>query len=396
MESFRWISLSAFATVAVLLSGCVTDSGGAKEATFVGSEKCGECHEVEYKSWKSSNHAKMVRPLKEGLLKDAGEKWASDGKNPGPTKGNADGKTYKMEDVDYVIGSYWKQRYLVKNPATGNHQFLDKQFNRMSKQWEPYGNKNDWETNCSTCHATAFRILSYDPANPAAQKVTMNELNTGCEACHGPGSKHSAKSKIKIFNPAKVSNAEHSKVCGYCHIRAENHKFKTAQGNPSEYLPHPEIGQTYKAGQDDWTTWYPEELTVPGVNSKYPYEKEYTGDLKGMFIVDDLSKKFGFYDPGKHHQQYQAYIQSTHYTKDVGSCSSCHAPHAIEDKPAAKPATSCQGQGCHDSQFDWQKNMPGTGQTALNLFVRTHTFNKNESRPPKPTASGEPEYFYKK
>ena len=74
----------------------------------------------------------------------------------------------------------------MKNPATGNHQFLDKQWNAYTKLWERYGQKNDWETQCATCHATGYRITSYDPANPATMKTQMSEHNTGCEACHGP------------------------------------------------------------------------------------------------------------------------------------------------------------------------------------------------------------------
>src|SRR5512147_2935739 len=137
-------------TLAVAV-GCATMRTGGAGSQFVGSEKCAACHAAEYKTWKETNHAKMVRPLKDGLLKDAGDNWAKDSKGTsGPTKGNIDGKPYKMEDVAYVIGSYWKQRYLVKNPATGNHQFLDKQWNRMTKLWENYGQKNDWETQCAT------------------------------------------------------------------------------------------------------------------------------------------------------------------------------------------------------------------------------------------------------
>jgi hypothetical protein len=37
--------------------------------------------------------------------------------NPGPTKGNIDGQAYKMDDVVFIVGTKWKQRYLVKNPG---------------------------------------------------------------------------------------------------------------------------------------------------------------------------------------------------------------------------------------------------------------------------------------
>ena len=160
MQVHRW-ALAALATVGLAaLTSCTTDSRTASVASeFVGSEKCGTCHAAEFKTWKDSYHSKMVRTPQDGLLKDALDNWTKDSKgNAGPTKGNIDGKTYTLADVQLVVGSKWKQRYLVKNPATGNHQFLDKQWNRYSNAWEGYGQKNDWETQCSTCHATGYRI----------------------------------------------------------------------------------------------------------------------------------------------------------------------------------------------------------------------------------------------
>ena len=35
-----------------------------------------------------------------------------------PGKGNVDGKAYALADVQMVVGSKWKQRFLVKNSAT--------------------------------------------------------------------------------------------------------------------------------------------------------------------------------------------------------------------------------------------------------------------------------------
>jgi hypothetical protein len=54
------------------------------------------------------------------------------------------------------------------------------------------------------------------------------------------------------------------------------------------------------------------------------------------------------------------------------------------------PKASCAG--CHDASYTPDKYMPGTGKTADNLFVRSHTFNKNQGRTGGPTATGEPEY----
>ena len=366
----------------------------AADKNFVGSEQCKTCHANEYQTWKSSYHAKMVRKKDDGILKAVVEKWANDGANAGPVKSNFDGKPRKLEDVVYVVGSYWKQRFLVKDDASGNHYFLDKQFNRISGKWEGYGNKNDWETNCGTCHTTGYRITSYDAAKPQEQKVKYSEMNVGCESCHGPGSLHVAsRKKNDIYSFAGKTVEQRTLVCGYCHIRADNEKFRTTRGTASEHLPHPQIGKSFEAGQD-WRTWYPKEAVIPGVHPEDKIDAAYEGDLKGLMKVDDVAKAGGFFDAAKHHQQYQEFLQSSHYKKNVMSCNNCHSSHALKTAAVVDAKQTCTR--CHDASFTVEKYMPGTGGTVQKVTVRTHTFNKNQTRSTAGTvATGQPEYFKK-
>ena len=351
---------------------------------YAGSKACGKCHKAVFESWNKTLHSKMVVKREDGILKGAVEKWATDGKNSGPAKGNVTKKEFKMSDVEYVVGSHWKQRYLVKDETTGGYQLMDKQFNRMSGEWEAYGNANDWDQMCATCHTTGYRMTSYDHADPKTAKATWSELNVGCEACHGPGAKHvRTKSKKDIFNPTKLSKQEQSRMCGYCHIRLENEKYKSPQGAYREDLPAPKVGDTFKPW-DDWTKWYPEEAVIPGVHSEDKVDAEYKGDLKGIFILDDTSKKNGVYDEGKHHQEYQGLIQSKHFK--VISCVDCHASHAGKNIKVKVAKETCKA--CHGDTYSYEKIMPGTGGTAKNLAVRTHTFFKGQNRPSKPTAVG--------
>ncbi len=416
MKRSMWM-ISAFACAALLASPMwVRGADSRKE--FVGSQKCQGCHSEEYKSWKATYHAKMVQPRKGGVLRAALEKWKSDGENPGPTKGNVTGGQYTLEDVQYVVGSLWKQRYLVKNEQTGNLQFLDKQFNRYSGKWENYGQKNDWNTMCATCHTTGYRITEYDEKAGRTVKSEFSELSVGCEACHGAGARHvSADKKDKkktIFNPASADLQTQSRTCGYCHVRVENEKWHSAQGNPREDMPAPKLGESYKPGED-WTKW--EGIILPGLKPDWPFTKQYAGDLKGMFKVDapaktdtapapvqsarvqkevqlgDHGQGNGVYEEAKHHQQYQGFIQSAHFQKEVISCIGCHSPHAGKGKPKKEAKAGCQS--CHDASFTVEKYMPPTGQTAQGLFVRTHTFNKNP-RKGGPGASDMPPPDYAK
>ena len=368
----------------------------AAATEFVGSASCQACHPLEFESRAKMLASKMVLKKEEGLLKAAFEKWATDGANPGPTKGNITGKVMTLDDVEYVIGTRWKQRYLTRNEVDGGHQFLNKQFNAITGKWENYGNKNDWATTCATCHVTGFKVVSYDQAKPKATKVSYTELGVGCEACHGPGSKHiKTKSAKDIWNPAKQSKDVQSRACGYCHVRLENEKYKTLQGNNSEHFPAPKIGDSFKPG-DDWRAWYPEGVVIPGVQPGQPFDKAYSqADFKGMFLVDDVTKSNGVYEEGKHHEEYQGLIQSKHYQKNILSCNDCHASHAVKGKQEIAAKDTCVR--CHGTLYSVDKIMPGTGKTADNLYVRTHTFLKNQSRPGGQTVpSGYYPEIYKK
>jgi len=388
------IFIAGFVAGSVAFGAAGQDKKASGNEEYIGSEGCRKCHPAEYDSWKLTYHSKMVRTRGEGILKDVVEKWTTDGVNSGPTVANVTGKKAGIPDVVYVIGSNWKQRFLVMDESTNGYQFLNKQYNRYSGKWENYGNKNDWDTMCATCHTTGYRLLEYDPANPKAQKATWVELNNGCENCHGPGGKHAkSKSGKDIWNFTGKTKAEQSRVCGYCHIRVENEQYKSAQGNPREDLPAPKVGDTFKPW-DDWTKWYPEHVVIPGIQPEDKIDAEYKGDLKGLFILDNVSKAHGVYEEAKHHQEYQGFLQSKHAKSGEISCITCHSPHAGKNKPMKDTQKICAQ--CHDASYTFQKYMPGTGKTADNLFVRSHTFVLDQKRPQLPTdfdIVGPPEYY---
>lgn len=152
----RAVRLAArFATLAVFLSmaGQAFDVQAATGDRAAASEKCRGCHVSDSVTWKENYHGKMVRPVRDGLLKSAADNWTRDSKGAvGPRTGNVDGRAYGLDDVVMVVGSKWKQRYLVKLPGSDGHQFLDRQWNAYSRLWESYSNSEDWETVCGACH----------------------------------------------------------------------------------------------------------------------------------------------------------------------------------------------------------------------------------------------------
>jgi hypothetical protein len=72
-------------------------------------------------------------------------------------------------------------------------------------------------------------LFQYDSSNPKTQKNKWSELGIGCENCHGHGALHvKRKSKKDIWNFADKPKGDQSSVCGYCHSRFENFKYKSA------------------------------------------------------------------------------------------------------------------------------------------------------------------------
>ncbi len=152
------------------LAACSTDVRVAPTSAALssGAPACDACHPGEAKGWRETYHAKVAKSPHEALFKEAEQFWAMDNKgNAGPMHGNVDGRTYGLEDVEMVVGTRWKQRFLVKNPVSGHHQFLDKQWNSYTNVWESYSNKDDWDGGCVTCHGergTASRVVVDSPA----------------------------------------------------------------------------------------------------------------------------------------------------------------------------------------------------------------------------------------
>jgi predicted CXXCH cytochrome family protein len=120
-----------------------------------------------------------------------------------------DGEDGKLRDfeVAYVFGVYPLQQYLLplsrgrlqalsiawdSRPATEGgqrwyHLYPDEPIDHQDPlHWTgPYQN---WNTRCAECHSTDVK-KGYDHSNRNFT-TTYEEIDVGCEACHGPGEKH--------------------------------------------------------------------------------------------------------------------------------------------------------------------------------------------------------------
>ncbi len=204
------------------LQGKFKDRTGA---TFIGSLTCKRCHERRYLDWTTSLHSRMMRDVR-----------ADKSANIGDFEAPSDVRTFTKEDVDYVLGSQWKQQYLKKEGE--DLIVLPAQYNVFTGEWKAYfpdqPDKRNWFIECAGCHATGV-----DP-----EKKTFVEMGIACEACHGPGSNHveavPGYEIATIMQAGRMTAFQASQICGSCHTRGRDKSGQYAY--PVAYQDHKGYG----------------------------------------------------------------------------------------------------------------------------------------------------------
>ncbi len=211
---FVWILGSGPRFVLAQAANPVSQHTGAP-GRYVGSQACQTCHPQIYSRWRQTRMANVVRDPKQypdAILPDLSK--------PDPLV------TFNKDDVAFVYGSKWKQRYFKK---VGDDYFvLPAQWDITNQVWRPYFVKNgtDWWAPlyppdnmkrptgplCDGCHSVNYNI----------ENKTATEWNVGCEKCHGPGSDHVAHpSRANIVNPARLDSVQANDTCIQCHLQGQ-------------------------------------------------------------------------------------------------------------------------------------------------------------------------------
>ena len=158
-------------------------------AGYAGSFACQRCHAAMYERWSHTRMANIITDPKVNPRAALG-----DFSTPNPLV------TFKLEDVSFVYGTKWKQRYFIRKgndyyPANAQWDVTTASGGRIILQpntewWVTHypaaaGDNTGRPTGplCDGCHSTNFDVKT--------KQVT--EWNVGCERCHGPGSAHVAK-----------------------------------------------------------------------------------------------------------------------------------------------------------------------------------------------------------
>jgi tetratricopeptide (TPR) repeat protein len=306
------------------------------EYNFAGSKKCGECHKTEYDKWRGSHHdlamneateATVLGDFNDAMFKRFGVTSRFYRKNGGfyvHTQG-PDGKMGDFE-VKYTFGAYPLQQYLVPFPG-GRVQCLPIAWDVKEKKWyhlypnAPIDHKDwlywtnagqNWNGMCAECHSTNLK-KNYDVTTDS-YRTTWSEIHVGCEACHGPGSRHVKWAELPdmarpqtenfelLVKTSGITSRKQVELCAPCHSRRAI------------------LGDYTHAEPDLLDSLLPSLLT----------EELYFPD--GQILEEDYV--------------YGSFTQSKMYRRDV-RCSDCHDVHRI--KPIKEGNALCLQ--CHRAKI---------------------------------------------
>jgi len=301
---------------------------------YVGSAACQSCHEEIYSRWQKTRMANVVRDPREhpdAIIPDFAK--------PDPLL------TFTKEDVAFVYGSRWKQRYFTRK---GDDYFpLQSQWDITHHRWLPYhvpANADWWAPFyptdnmqrptgplCDGCHSVNYDI----------ETKTVTEWNVGCESCHGAGGDHVANPmRSTIVNPARLDYVVANDTCIRCH----------SQGQP---LTNPIGGKYY-----DWPVGFHMGLRLSDFWKLEPHK---AGEATFTHFPDGTAHK--------NRMQGNDFVQSLMYTRGV-TCFSCHDPHGSDNTSMLRANGNSLCLTCH---------APNTQTGPLAVSIAAHTHHKADS-----------------
>ncbi|MBF0246675.1 MAG: cytochrome C [Alphaproteobacteria bacterium] len=343
MKMFKALTgLAVVGAVAAAIWGFTTHRDFSSRPHHVTSESCQDCHQSHYESWRDNTlHPKMFHPV-DGPIEIVAD-WS---------KADPEIVKFSKDDIQFVIGNKWEQVYA--RMIDGEYYPLTAKWMITTQKWVPYKVK-DWKdtplsVKCNGCHTTGFNPETY----------TFSEFGIGCEACHGPGSTHVARSRGSADpqcaichekNAAEwdsgIISSVNSAVCGQCHTRGtqqrDDEHIQTTFDFPLNVTPGDMPGETFQ----------------PMTQDRDKKEQFWWG----IGLSKNRHQEFADFSASKHGRALE--LLRERHTPDRGkltdACLSCHSADHILANDGEKPTLNTATQGltcpvCHEPHgFDHAK-----------------------------------------
>jgi predicted CXXCH cytochrome family protein len=339
----------------------------AANPTFVGRQKCAECHQTEYHQWLGSDHDRAMEVATEKtVLGDFNNTqfeyqgvttrfFRRDGKYWVNTEG-PDGE-FRDYEVKYTFGVRPLQQYMVEFPD-GRVQVLRESWDVKNKKWfyvtppdvlnerilpgDPLhwtGIGQNWNTTCADCHSTDIH-KNYDPEKNTYH-TTWQEINVSCEECHGPGSVH--VDLAQRWSPFWDRNIGY----GLPHLKDKNLNVQLetcAKCHARRYQVH----EDFRPGRPFFDHYQPTTLA----------EGLYQADGQ---ILDEV-------------YEYNSFIQSKMHANRV-RCTDCHNPHSLKLKfEGNRLCAQCHEPAKFDTPAHHHHTAGTPGAECVNCHMPTRTY----------------------
>lgn len=289
-----------------------------KDAVFIGSKKCQECHEEQYHSWHASMHSRMIQNIKE----DPAVVVADFSRLP-------EDADFTLKEALYTIGSKFKQRYMIPAVINGKQDFRlgNYQWNSQTKKWQHFKPYKYWyhdayphdnhqfptSNTCDGCHFTGY-MSTGKRVEPAI----------ACESCHGPGSLHAKHPGNRVFKASMVDPIRTNEVCFQCHMRNRDKRLEESNITVKNLWMD---AKDYPYGYEPGRPLVDYKLPAPFAPGKETKEFWPNGAAK------------------KNRTQGNEYIHDAMYAHGI-TCINCHDPHKLTNT-AQKPQGNHACMKCH-------------------------------------------------
>jgi predicted CXXCH cytochrome family protein len=336
----RIAALSLFAGLLLFTRASVRGEADAPGPAFVGSARCGDCHDGMHRTWTSGRHSRMLQPATPATV--VGDFAAGSVELRGRRYGfSRPGGRFVIREslitgreqdrtVEYTLGSRRIQHYLT-TLADGRIVVLPPTWDVRRKQWfhnmeivdpEESGEAlhlQVWNTNCFGCHVSG-EAKKFDPGSNT-YRTDWQDFGTGCERCHGPGTAHASRyaaspappGPAQILRPTDLTPQRETMVCAQCHSLRDITALGYTAG--ADYFDHflPILEYAQKPGKDPayWTDGRP---------------RRFSNDALGLW-------------------------QSRCFLEGGATCTTCHDPHRPDvdrNRQLSSPAADALCVSCHE------------------------------------------------
>jgi len=368
--------------------------GNPTQSTFVGNGDCASCHASQVQDWTGSHHDLAMQEASEktvlgdfdnatfvyegvttSFYRKGDEYWVK-----------TDNENGELQDyrVAYVFGVYPLQQLLLpikkgrlnalsiawdaRNVSEGGQRWY-----QIYEDQEPVtaesplhwtGIYHNWNSRCAECHSTNV-VKGYDGAR-RQYTTTYDQIDVGCEACHGPGSRH-----VELANAGKIDRSQSSVEMGLALSLAARGQWRRAPGDDIAQRVTPLTDQTQV---DNCGRCHSRRATLG--------DYHYGQSLLNTHRLSTLESPLYWHD-GQILDEvyvYGSFIQSKMAQAGV-VCSNCHNPHSNELVAEGNAVcTQCHKPETYDAPAHHRHSVTSAGSACVECHMPSQVYMGVDAR----------------